>query len=536
MGNRGRPRVTVLASRVAPNRRLVALVALTIAPTAVGPVARAQDPPTEWTAAHVRFEPLQAEGSRAEIAGLGAYRGTVEVRPGLSIYNELPLEDYVKGIVEMPAAWPAAALQAQAIAARTYGLHIQSGRGEICPDDGCQYYMGLFGIEREGGDRWAAAVDATAGQALLARGEPIRAEFSASNGGESVPGGSAYLPAVDDPDDSYSPTHRWRYALPLSAFAPFVDVPEGWQLVRITRSGDAIVSVVKPENGEPTEQSASAGDFARAVNAAMDAPGGLPMPFPSMSFTLETEGDQAVVDGGGWGHGRGMSQWGAYGKALQGWSASAIVAEYYNGLRPSQLDDERANSHIRVALASGRGRVAVTLSRPSRVVADDGTVLVPLTLGRWEVVGQRGGVRVVGPESSDEPVEVTDARLAPGRRVAGSQPTVHFNVTGPAVVKVRLRGPGIEEGPDPVVMLEPGEQTVALPNTLFAGEHVVTIEADGGPGRRAVAEVKFGVRGLAAFEATVAKPADLRGVWAALAGALALLALAGVAALAISRR
>src|SRR5205807_4868280 len=137
------------------------------------------------------------------------------------VFNQLPLEDYVKGIVEVPAAWPAAALQAQAIAARTYGLNRQLGEGEICPDDACQFYQGTVGEERDDGDRWAAAVDATAGQVPLANGSPIRAEFSSSNRGRSVAGGSPYLRPVDDPDDAYSPLHHWHYTLPLAALAPF---------------------------------------------------------------------------------------------------------------------------------------------------------------------------------------------------------------------------------------------------------------------------------------------------------------------------
>ncbi|MGH9278253.1 MAG: SpoIID/LytB domain-containing protein [Acidimicrobiales bacterium] len=522
---------------MAQKGRLVALVAITIAPTAVGPVVYAQDAPESWVAPVVRFEPLKAEGSRAEVPGLGAYRGTVEVRAagGLSIYNELPLEDYVKGIVEMPAAWPAAALQAQAIAARTYGLNIQRSRGEICPDDACQFYMGLFGQERDGGQRWAAAVDATAGQALLAGGQPILAMFSGSNGGRSVAGGSAYLPAVDDPDDAASPTHHWHYTLPLSDFTPFVDVPDGSTLVRIVRDGDSIVAVSKPENGEPSERTRGADEFASAVNASLDAPAGLPLPFPSMTFTLDTEGDQAVVDGGGWGHGRGMSQWGAYGKAQRGLSASQITAAYYGGLRPTALSDEQAATKIRVALARGRGRTAVTLSRPSRVVAGDGTVLVPLTFGEWQIRTERGGVRVTGPDDTDQPLAVTDAELTSRRRVVGSPPTVHFAVTGPAVVTVHMKGPGVASAPVSIVMLEGGVQTVPLPAPRTSGDHTVTIEADGGPGRRAAAEVKFAVRPHVVFEASEAESAQVRPAWATLAGLLAAVVALGLAAVAYTR-
>ena len=55
-----------------------------------------------------------------------------------------------------------------------------------------------------------------------------------------------------------------------------------------------------------------------------------------------------VVTGRGWGHGVGMVQWGAYGKALQGWSAARILAYYYGGLRP-QPYPEPGLIHVEVA-------------------------------------------------------------------------------------------------------------------------------------------------------------------------------------------
>lgn len=516
----------------------MALVALSITPTAVGGAARAEDAPASWTAEELRFEPISAEGSRIDVAGLGAFAGTITVRAGggLSVFNELALEDYVKGVVEMPAAWPSAALEAQAIAARTYGLHTQLRQGEICPDDGCQFYMGLVGTERQGGERWAAAVDATAGLALLAGGEPIRAEFSGSNGGRSVPGGPWYLRAVDDPDDAASPAHRWHYTLALSELAPFVDVPDGSTLVRISRDGGAVVVAVQPQKGDPVEHDVNADAFASAVNASLGAPEGLPLPFPSMSFTIATEGDRAVVDGGGWGHGRGMSQWGAYGKAQRGLSASAIVAAYYGGLRPSELPAEQAATTIRVALARGRGSVVVTPSRPSRLVAGDGTVLVPLTFGPWRVVADREGVRAVAPDHTGEGLAISGAGVTGGRRLVGAPPSVRFALSGAAVVTVRLRGPGLDTTPPPLVVLDGGEHVVPLPAPRAAGPHVVTVRADGGPGRQAAAELRFEVRGHAVLEASVPAAGRAQPLWASVAGALAAATLALAVAVAVRRR
>ena len=125
--------------------------------------------------------------------------------PGVSIVNHVGFEDYLKGIAEMPSKWPAEALRAQAIAARTYALHVMgtgSLGGQICASEACQVYAGLAKETAPGGANWAAAVDATRGQVVLHGGKPILAKYSSSNGGTSVDGGKPYLKAQPDPDDA----------------------------------------------------------------------------------------------------------------------------------------------------------------------------------------------------------------------------------------------------------------------------------------------------------------------------------------------
>ncbi len=73
------------------------------------------------------------------------YRGTLEVGGlggGARVVNELDVEDYLRGMGEVrEPSWPPAALQAQAVAARTYALHAMAADGEICADDRCQVYL-----------------------------------------------------------------------------------------------------------------------------------------------------------------------------------------------------------------------------------------------------------------------------------------------------------------------------------------------------------------------------------------------------------
>src|SRR5205085_5761039 len=76
------------------------------------------------------------------------YRGEMEVSASgaggnLRFVNRVDVEEYLRGMGEVrDPSWPAASLQTQAIAARTYALRAVEGGGEICDDDRCQVYIG----------------------------------------------------------------------------------------------------------------------------------------------------------------------------------------------------------------------------------------------------------------------------------------------------------------------------------------------------------------------------------------------------------
>jgi len=96
-------------------------------------------------------------------------------------------------------------------------------------------------------------------------------------------------------------------------------------------------------------------------------------------MTLSSSGGAAVAVGRGWGHGAGMVQWGAYGKARRGLSASDILAFYYGGLRPRTYPEPGL---IHVQVASGLTAIGV---RPSGAGATlDGE---PLDAGRVTITG-----------------------------------------------------------------------------------------------------------------------------------------------------
>ncbi|MEA2212036.1 MAG: hypothetical protein QOF83_1984 [Solirubrobacteraceae bacterium] len=178
--------------------------------------------------------PLAVSGSAPlTVPGQGTYRGQLQFRPdgqgGVQTVDAVGLDDYVRGVVaeEMPASWAAQALQAQAVAARTYAITTTvSGSGyDLYSDTRSQMYGGV-GAETPATD---AAVQATRGQIVTYHGQPAVTYFFASSGGytEDVqnawPGSSPepWLRGVPDPYDGAGgdPYHQWGKQLSLSAAA-----------------------------------------------------------------------------------------------------------------------------------------------------------------------------------------------------------------------------------------------------------------------------------------------------------------------------
>jgi stage II sporulation protein D len=176
--------------------------------------------------------PLRVTGpGPLQVAGLGSYRGALEFRPdgagGVQTVDALGLDDYVRGVIaaEMSASWPAAALQAQAVAARTYAITTSvAGNGySLYPDTRSQMYRGVA-AETPQSD---AAVAATRGQIVEYAGVPATTFFSASSGGyteniENVWIGATpepWLRGVPDPYDGAgaNPYHHWGANYSLAA-------------------------------------------------------------------------------------------------------------------------------------------------------------------------------------------------------------------------------------------------------------------------------------------------------------------------------
>ncbi len=382
-------------------------------PLPVSAVRVAIKPPSDGSfLVHGVYPKTQSNCKHAHRATLEArYPGTLSFRSAddgtMSIVVTLPFERYLEGIAEVPPSWPAAALEAQAVAARSYALsHIgwTGKEGEalqkpICATTDCQVYGGIPVPPTKGFRRWIAAVQRTSGQVLLYGDRPAdTVYFSTSNGhtygNDQVFGSSPlpYLRPVIERDDGASPTSHWRVTLPFRDLATFLQAGGVWpateRIASVRRTGETVRVA-----GPGASSRIGAGTFRDTVNAwasclepARYPTDALPTTIPSDWYDVSSDAKAATVVGRGWGHGVGMVQWGAYGKARRGWSADRILAFYYGGLSPTAYPEPGL---IHVVVASGLESLTV---RPSATGATiDGQPLGRQTL---RVSGDAGVVTV----------------------------------------------------------------------------------------------------------------------------------------------
>lgn len=528
-------------------RKGATTVAAAAAATTKGKSKPKPPPPKPgWLVERVRIEPLEGLAGTVAVADVGEYRGAVELvptgaaaptaaasstaagqagQPGarqLAVLNDVALEDYVRGLAEMPSSWPIEAQKAQAIAARTYALHelnldpaiATAARGvgaQICATDACQVYAGMAkernAESAEAFGNWAEAVKQTQGQVILFQNAPISAKYSSSNGGRSISGGRPYLKVFDDPDDRYSPLHRWRSQLLNTDVANALGLTGG-VIQKLTRSGDQLAVEWQGPDGGTDRLQIHANDFRAKLNAAVAPPPSVPKPVPFPRFTTfaEPSTNTVVLDGGGWGHGIGMSQWGAYGKALRGMKAPDIVAAYYGGLRPTRVDDAKLPKTIKVAVDLGRptAELAVTNSRV-RILDQKGSTIAVAATGAWRFVPEGAGVRVLPPPDQLAAPALAPLAVDPAAPTPGGPVTVRFRLTTPAVVQLTVA----DEAGTQLAAVEPrlaeaGDVAQSIPALAHPGRYTVTIAADAGGGRTAALPVPVEVR--AADPQTIGPP------------------------------
>ena len=267
--------------------------------------------------------------------------------------QELTLGDYLWGVVaaEMPASFEEEALKAQAVAARTYTVYkllhpTGAHEADLCSDTGCcqawisvEERMEKWGEEAETlAAKVTQAVTETDGMTVCYEGEPIQAVFHAASDGttrsaQEVWGADvAYLQSVSSPEGEEVPNY---YSTVQVSAADFSAALAGANL------GCDLSGAVESWIGDIRYDEAG---LSEAVVI-----GGVEVPtatlrtlfsLRSSSLSLEAAGDTVTFYVTGYGHGVGMSQYGANAMAGQGKSWQEILTWYYSGTTVENLADK----------------------------------------------------------------------------------------------------------------------------------------------------------------------------------------------------
>ena len=263
------------------------------------------------------------------------YRGKVLVVPvegRVTAINWVDLEAYLYGVVgsEMPASWPLEALKSQAVAARSYALYRRDRtQGQLFDVGGTtahQVYRGLAGEAPS----VHAAVNATQGQVLTHGGRVIEAVFHSSSGGHTENSEdiwqrpTPYLRGVADFDQE-APVFQWSETFSAQQLGQRIVGIGQLQSVATERSTPRGRIVSMRLQGSQGSRTLTGPELRQALGLR------------STLLSFNIAGNTIRVDGRGFGHGLGMSQWGARGLATRGQNYQQILTHYYQGTALSSL-------------------------------------------------------------------------------------------------------------------------------------------------------------------------------------------------------
>ncbi len=294
------------------------------------------------------------------------YKGFLDVRPEtgrssrLLLINEVDLESYVASVLSREYGLKdVEGSKAMAIVARTYAL---KSAGKLGPDIHHSDHISSQVYDGEGvvTPLMRSAAEATQGLVLSYRGELCEATYSSSSGGHTAGNETVwkgrplpYLRGKADPYDR-SPQQNWKWIVSsrklLDAFsanrkATITGISEG------KRGTDGRLHTVTLHHADGTRESMVGNDFRMTVTRYFGA--------ASMKSTLSTFsliGEDYVFKGSGYGHGVGLSQWGAHEMARQGFNYSDILAFYFPGTSVTPLARAAGAVPVRKTKAPARRR------------------------------------------------------------------------------------------------------------------------------------------------------------------------------------
>ena len=318
----------------------------------------------------IRIEP-ETKGGRIIISslhrgyGVPSYRGVLELyktAEGIVIVNEVPVEEYLYAVVpsEMPSSYASEALKCQAICARSYAYCQMSAfaypQYNAHVDDSVSFQV--YGNSKEK-DSTTEAVNLTAGKKLWFQNQVVKTYYYSTSCGHStsveawgttLSKNNQYLKGVkicngkgEDYERTY-PWYRWTATIPKGTLSNLIELNTeteigtlkelsitktgiGGVALQITAKGTKGSVTVNTENKIRSALGGTGYSIVRQDGTKINSTKLLPSAF----FTIEKQGDNFILKGGGYGHGIGMSQNGANEMAKSGKTHEEILTFFYPG-------------------------------------------------------------------------------------------------------------------------------------------------------------------------------------------------------------
>lgn len=294
-------------------------------------------------------EAVEAMAEQEETATLDAADSPFSVavmRTTTETVEDVPLEEYVVGVVaaEMPAEFEMEALKAQSLAARTYTVnHLLYQDGEennYDVTDTVQHQV--YKSEEELMKQWGSdydwkikrvreAVAATKGEILTYEGKPITAAFFSTSNGKTensedyweneIP----YLRSVESPWDKESPKYADQKTFSLQQLSQLLEID-------LPNETPIFIEESRTESGRVGKLALEGHTFSgREIREKLR--------LPSSDFTIKQSNNHLIFTTEGYGHGVGMSQYGANGMAKEGKTYKDIINHYYQGVEISTVTE-----------------------------------------------------------------------------------------------------------------------------------------------------------------------------------------------------
>lgn len=267
------------------------------------------------------------------------------------------LDEYVKGVVaaEMPARFHIEALKSQAIAARTYAIsrsiRFESGHPDhpdapLCSKEHCQAYLSLEDLKKIHGEKWVEdywgkieeAVESTRNIIIYYEGEIIEPLYHSTSGGmtEDVINvfaiDSPYLKAVESPNEEHSP--KYKAIVTLTADEFINKLKAKYPNIKITKDNfHEKIKLIEKTNSGRVKKLAIDGE----IIEGRDIRDLYSLNSTNFKIVFDKNLGLIEIETYGYGHGVGMSQWGANGMANEGSTYEEILKHYYTGIKLKEI-------------------------------------------------------------------------------------------------------------------------------------------------------------------------------------------------------